>query len=150
MRGFARFLCKNTTLADDLVQETVVRALRAQDQFVENTSLKAWLFTIQRNIFYEQKRRSSREETVFQDYEKSQSEPTRNNNQNARDAITDLSSFLWELPDTLREAIILVGAQELSYEDAAAVCNVPIGTIKARVSRARAQLAELAKEHSII
>lgn len=68
--------------------------------------------------------------------------------QNARDAVQDLGELLWKLPDLLREALILVGAQELSYEDAARVCDVPAGTMRARVSRARSQLAELAAENS--
>ncbi|MDI6653145.1 sigma-70 family RNA polymerase sigma factor [Gluconobacter japonicus] len=144
LRGFARFLTRDATAADDLVQDTVVRALAAQTQFETGTTLKAWLFTIQRNAFYEQRRRFSREQEIMQDFELdmpvSSEAPSM---QSARDAITDLGEILWKLPDLLREAIILVGAQELSYEDAACICNVPAGTMKARVSRARSQLAAL-------
>lgn len=121
-----------------------MRALAAQSQFETGTTLKAWLFTIQRNAFYEQRRRSSREQEVMQDFELdmplSCEAPS---TQSARDAVTDLGDLLWKLPDLLREAIILVGAQELSYDDAATICNVRPGTMKARVSRARSQLAEL-------
>lgn len=150
LRGFARFLTRDTAAADDLVQDTIVRALAAQDQFQEGTVLKAWLFTIQRNAFYEQTRRRSREQEIMQDIEfdmqPSTAAPSR---QHARDAVQDLGELLWKLPDLLREALILVGAQELSYEDAARVCDVPAGTMRARVSRARAQLAELAAEKSV-
>ncbi|AFW02116.1 DNA-directed RNA polymerase sigma-E/Sigma-24/FecI [Gluconobacter thailandicus F149-1 = NBRC 100600] len=150
LRGFARFLTRDATAADDLVQDTVVRALASQSQFETGTTLKAWLFTIQRNAFYEQRRRSSREQEVMQDFELdmpvSSEAPSM---QSARDAVTDLGEILWKLPDLLREAIILVGAQELSYEDAACICNVPPGTMKARVSRARSQLAALTETENL-
>ncbi|WP_265589649.1 MULTISPECIES: sigma-70 family RNA polymerase sigma factor [Gluconobacter] len=151
LRGFARFLTRDATAADDLVQDTIVRALASQDQFQQGTALKAWLFTIQRNAFYEQTRRRSREQEIMLDIEldmqPSTAVPSR---QNARDAVQDLGELLWKLPDLLREALILVGGQELSYEDAAQVCNVPAGTMRARVSRARTQLAELAAENTDI
>lgn len=131
--------------ADDLVQDTVVRALTAQTQFQPGTTLKAWLFTIQRNAFYEQRRRSSREQEIMQDVEMDMPLSTETPSmQSARDAVTDLGELIWRLPDLLREAIILVGAQELTYDEAACICNVPPGTMKARVSRARSQLSILA------
>lgn len=149
LRGFARFLTRDPAAADDLVQDTIVRALASQEQFQQGTLLKAWLFTIQRNAFYELTRRRSREQEIMldieQDMQPSTAAPSR---QNARDAVQDLGELLWKLPDLLREALILVGAQELSYEDAARVCNVPTGTMRARVSRARAQLAELTTENT--
>jgi len=149
LRGFARFLTRDPAAADDLVQDTIVRALASQEQFQQGTLLKAWLFTIQRNAFYELTRRRSREQEIMldieQDMQPSTATPSR---QNARDAVQDLGELLWKLPDLLREALILVGAQELSYEDAARVCNVPTGTMRARVSRARAQLAELTTENT--
>lgn len=145
LRGFARFLTRDAVTADDLVQDTVVRALAAQTQFQPGTTLKAWLFTIQRNAFYEQRRRSSREQEIMQDVEMDMPLSTETPSmQSARDAVTDLGELIWRLPDLLREAIILVGAQELSYDEAACICNVPPGTMKARVSRARSQLSILA------
>ena len=149
LRGFARFLTRDAAAADDLVQDTIVRALAAQDQFQQGTTLKAWLFTIQRNAFYEQARRRSREQEIMLDIEldmqPSTAAPSR---QNARDAVQDLGELLWKLPDLLREALILVGGQELSYEDAAQICDVPAGTMRARVSRARTRLAELTAENT--
>ncbi len=139
LRAFGRFLTRDPTAADDLVQDTVVRALAALGSFQPGTNLKAWLFTIERNAFYEQARRRRRESRVLServhDAEPHAPEAHR------RGDLSDLSRMLWALPPLLREALVLVGAQELSHEEAAAICGVPIGTMKARVSRARGQLA---------
>ena len=142
LRAFARFLARDTTMADDLVQDAVVRALAALHQFQPGTSLKAWSFTILRNAFYEQQRRRKREAVAmaasFDGVEAAS--PA----QEARSAVNDLQRLIWTLPPLLREALILVGAQELSHEEAALVCGVPAGTMKARLSRARVALAEAA------
>ncbi len=139
LRAFARFLVRDRTMADDVVQDAVLRALGALHQFQPGTSLKAWLFTILRNAFYEQQRRRKREtamiEASFATAEMADAE------QDARSDINDLQHLIWRLPPLLREALILVGAQELSHEEAATVCNVPVGTMKARLSRARVALA---------
>ncbi len=140
LRGFARFLARDRAAADDVVQDALVRALSALRQFEPGTNLKAWLFTIVRNAFYEQARRRKRETQVLEGRPDGPegADPA----QEARAAVTDLQRLIWTLPPLLREALILVGAQELSHEEAAAVCNVPVGTMKARVSRGRAALAE--------
>jgi len=143
LRGFARYLTRDVTSADDLVQDTVLRALGARAQFVEGTNIKAWLFTILRNIFYEQKRRKVKESEILSEISQG-SEEGGEGAQGYHDHVHDLSVLLWRLPETLREALILVGAQEMSYEEAAEICLCPVGTMKARVSRARAKLAELA------
>lgn len=143
LRGFARFLTRDAAAADDLVQDTIVRALGAQNQFQTGTSLKAWLFTIQRNAFYEQRRRRARETEILNDMETG-STSSAVHTSGAHDSVMDLSGLLWKLPETFREALILIGAQELSYEEAAEICGCAVGTMKARVSRARAKLAELA------
>ena len=142
LRAFARFLARDRTAADDLVQDTLVRALGALHQFEPGTNLKAWLFTILRNQFYEQARRRRRELTAMQ----AQPEPSEGASpaQLARAEVADVQALVWQLPPLLREALILVGAQEMSHEEAAAVCGVPIGTMKARLSRARTALARLA------
>ena len=140
LRAFARFLVRDRTVADDLVQDGLVRALSALEQFKTDTNLKAWLFTIVRNTFYEGARRRKRETIVMQsrhpagEAERPEAE--------ARDAVRDLQNLIWTLPPLLREALILVGAQEMTYEEAALVCAVPVGTIKARVSRGRVALAD--------
>lgn len=139
LRAFARFLARDRTLADDLVQDALVRALGALHQFQPGTSLKAWMFTIQRNAFYEQQRRRKREAAATaSSFELVDSAGP---GQDERSNITDLQQMIWTLPPVLREALILIGVQELSYEAAATVCNVPVGTMKARLSRARVALA---------
>ncbi|GAC1342297.1 MAG: RNA polymerase sigma factor [Acetobacteraceae bacterium] len=139
LRGFARFLARDRIAADDLVQDALVRALGAIHQFQAGSNLKAWLFTIVRNAFYEQARRRKREHRALEDraVEREAEEPL----QTVRGDVNDLQRLIWTLPPLLREALILVGAQELSYDEAAQVCNVPVGTIKARVSRGRLALA---------
>ena len=142
LRGFARFLARDPVEADDLVQDTVLRALASLDQFRAGTNLKAWLFTIQRNAFFEGSRRRRRERQILAERAgDSESEAPR---QVSRSEVSDLQRMLFDLPPLLREALVLVGAQELSHEMAAGICGVPVGTMKARVARARALLAKRA------
>ena len=139
LRGFARFLARDRALADDLVQDSLVRALAALDQFQAGTNLKAWLLTIVRNAFYEGVRRRKRESQFIEG--QGASHDAQRPAVDARAEVRDLQALIWTLPSLQREALILVGAQEMTYEEAALVCNVPVGTIKARVSRGRAALA---------
>lgn len=148
LRGYARFLARDRAEADDLVQDAVVRALSAIESFEAGTSLKAWLFTIQRNAFYEQSRRRRTERRVIDGHAVAAG-PDANvthAHQDGEAAVADLQRVLWTLTPLLREALVLVGARGLSHEEAAAICNVPVGTIKARVSRARAQVARAMAE----
>ena len=138
LRAFARFLVRDRTAADDLVQDTVVRALGALAQFNAGTNLKAGLFTILRNLFFEQARRRRREAAALS--AQVPAEEIARADQADPASLRDLQRTLWSLPPLLREALVLVGAQELSYDEAAAICGVPVGTMKARVSRARSQL----------
>ncbi len=138
LRAYARFLMRDRAASDDLVQEAVVRALAAIDQFQPGTSLKAWLFTILRNAFLEQERRRKRETVAMAAHAQAASGAL----QQHHGEISDMSRMLWTLPPLLREALVLVGAQELTHEEAATVCMVPIGTMRARVSRARTKLAQ--------
>ncbi|MDG6093976.1 sigma-70 family RNA polymerase sigma factor [Acetobacter sp. AN02] len=141
LRGFARFLTHDPVRADDLVQETIVRALAAQDQFTEGTSQKAWMFTILRNLFFEQVRRHRREAEVMDEAEAgiSLSHAPR---AVIQDDIRDLDRMLRDLPPRMREALILVAAQGMSCEEVALITGVAVGTVKARVSRARRLLSE--------
>jgi len=141
LRAFARFLVRDRAGADDMVQDSIVRALGAIEQFQPGTNLKAWLFTILRNLFYEQSRRRRREANALQ--ARFDEVEAANPQQHAQSDITDLQQLIWRLPPTQREALILVGAQEMSHEEAAAICGVPVGTMKARLSRARGGLAAL-------
>jgi RNA polymerase sigma-70 factor (ECF subfamily) len=141
LRAFARFLVRDRSAADDLVQDTIVRSLSALPQFQIGTNLKAWLFTILRNQFFEQTRRRRREANAlsagFPVDEAARAE------QGDIADLRDLSRLLWRLPPLLRESLVLVGAQELTHDEAARICGVPVGTMKARVSRARTQLAKI-------
>ena len=144
LRAFARFLARDPTAADDLVQETVLKALAALGQFKPGTNLKAWLFTIQRNAFFEVARRRKREDRLLRErgYDPEAEAPR----QVSQSEIADLQRLLFALPPLMREALVLVGAQELSHEEAAGICGVPVGTMKARVSRARSMLSRLATQ----
>ncbi|ARW18139.1 sigma-70 family RNA polymerase sigma factor [Komagataeibacter europaeus] len=142
LRGFARFLTGQPAQADDLVQETVLRALAALDQFAPGTSMKAWLYTIARNLFYEQRRHGQRERDVMSDYAHRPDQPESGTGEGEADVLRDLDGAIWQLSPRLREALVLVGVQEMTYAEAAHVCGVTVGTIKARVSRARAQIME--------
>lgn len=138
LRAFARFLARDAFLADDLVQEAVLRGLRSETQWDPATSLRAWMFRILRNVFLEQARRRGTEKRVLEQLpEPGQAPP----GQEMHGEMSDLARALQGLPLPQREALILVGAHGLSHEEAAAVCGVPVGTVKARVSRARLALA---------
>jgi RNA polymerase sigma-70 factor (ECF subfamily) len=143
LRAFARFMCRERETADDLVQNTVLAALDKQDQFTVGTNLKGWLFTIMRNRFYSDLRTQKRRPAPIDD--PSNSSLTAVDNPEATLQLKELSSALWELSAQSREALILVGAGGFSYEEAAALCDCSVGTLKARVSRARKQLSERMK-----
>lgn len=139
LRGFARFLARDRAAADDLVQDALVRALAALHQFRPDSNLKAWLFAIVRNAFYENARRRKRETVGLPGHDPA-ALSTRPDAE-TRAEMRDLNAIIWSLPPLLREALILVGAQEMTYDEAALVCGVPVGTVKARVSRGRTALA---------
>lgn len=136
LRAFARFLARDAAAADDLVQEATLRALAAWRQFEPGSNLRAWLFTIQRNLF----RQGFRRPRTSHELPPEQGAPP---GQEAHLAMGELDRALRRLPPAQREAILLVGAQGFSYEDAAPICGTATGTMKARVSRARATLARL-------
>jgi RNA polymerase sigma-70 factor (ECF subfamily) len=141
LRAFAVSLSQNADRADDLVQETLVKAWDKQASFQEGTNLKAWLFTILRNEFYSQMRKRGRE---VQDSDGIMT--SRLAIHPSQQGSLDLEDFrlaLQQLPEDQREAIILIGASGFSYEEAAAICDCAVGTIKSRVSRARTRLQEL-------
>jgi RNA polymerase sigma-70 factor (ECF subfamily) len=141
LRAFAVSLCGNSDRADDLVQETLVKAWSSLSTFSEGTNLTAWLFTILRNIYYSDYRKRRRE-TPDPDgalAARLVSPPAQNSHMD----FLDFREALAKLPLDQREALVLVGASGLSYEEAAAVCGCAAGTMKSRVNRARNRLAEL-------
>ena len=141
LRAFALSLSGSVSQADDLVQDTLVKAWSHRTDFQQGTNLRAWLFTILRNGFYSLKRREAHE-IADPDDQIAQSMAAKPE-QEGHLHLRDFHLALARLPDEQREALILIGASGLSYEEAALVCNVAVGTVKSRVNRARAKLAEL-------
>lgn len=141
MRAFAISLCGNRDRADDLVQEALVKAWNHLDSFEQGTNLKAWLFTILRNAYFSELRKTKREVADSEGQLASQlSVPAE---QHGHLDLADLNNALSKLPANQREALILIGAEGFSYEDAASISGCAVGTVKSRVNRARAKLAEL-------
>jgi len=141
LRAFARMLAKDRTLADDLVQETVVRALGHAHQFQPGTNLKAWLTTILRNAYFTEKRSQGRITQL--DAEAARDSTTVSGGQEWHMRMRDFEGVFNTLPSVQREALVLVGASGFSYEQAAAMAGCAVGTMKSRVSRARLQLQTL-------
>src|ERR1700690_376720 len=138
LRAFARSLTGNQEAADDLAQETLVKAWQSRSSFVPGTNLKAWLFTILRNQFYSDRRRAWRQAPWDQDA--AERIPGSSGEQSWAAELSDTARALSCLSDEQREALILVGAGGFSYEDAAAICKCAVGTVKSRVARARKSL----------
>jgi len=141
LRAFAMSLCGNATRADDLAQETLVKAWDKLALFEEGTNLKAWLFTILRNVFYSEQRKRKRE---VEDADGSLSANLAvHPEQLGHMDVSDFLIALQQLPSAQREALILVGAEGLSYEEVAEISGCAVGTIKSRVNRARRRLSEI-------
>jgi RNA polymerase sigma-70 factor, ECF subfamily len=141
LRAFAISLSGKSDRADDLVQETLVKAWANMSSYTAGTNLRAWLFAILRNIFYSQYRKRKREvEDADGHLAARLATPAE---QNGHMDFEDFRRALQQLPPDQREALVLIGASGLSYEEAAEVCDCAVGTIKSRVNRARARLVEL-------
>lgn len=141
LRAYARSLTKDVVRADDLVQDTLVKAMSNLDKFQQGTNLSGWLFTIQRNIFYSNRRKAIREAedpqgtlaaglSVKPDHD-------------GRLEFAEFQQAFAQLSVEQREALTLVGAMGVSYAEAADMCGVAVGTMKSRVGRARKELALL-------
>jgi RNA polymerase sigma-70 factor (ECF subfamily) len=141
LRAFALSLTRRLDQAEDLVQDTVLKALTKQESFEAGTNLQAWLFTILRNGFYSAHRKTSRE--VADEDGVYAASLVSVPDQEDKLALQDLSAALEKLPQEQRQAIILIGAEGMSYEDAAEALGTKVGTIKSRVNRARNRLAEM-------
>ena len=141
LRAFSVSLCGSFHQADDLVQDVLLKAWVHSESFKEGTNMRAWLFTITRNTYYSLYRKRGREVQDVDGIHTANLAVAP-----AQEGVMDLADFrvaLAKLPDEHREVLILVGASGLSYEEAAEICGVAVGTIKSRVSRARARLGEL-------
>lgn len=141
LRAFARFVTQNSDQANDLVQDTIVRALRAQHQYQPGTNFKAWTFTILRNLHVNNLRRQRMRMESIEDgaLDVFAVAP----DQYARLEFQELRRALVKLSPEQREVLILVGASGFRYEEAAAICKCAVGTIKSRLSRARNELYQL-------
>lgn len=141
LRAFATSLSKNPDRADDLVQETLVKAWANLARFDEGTNLTGWLFTILRNIYFSEFRKRRRE--VADSDGAAASRLATPPAQEGHMDLLDFRAALAQLPADQREALILVGASGMSYEDAANITNCKLGTLKSRVNRARVHLLQL-------
>ncbi|WP_295313707.1 RNA polymerase sigma factor [Roseobacter sp.] len=141
MRAFAISLTRNGATADDMVQDTLVKAWTNIDKFQAGTNMRAWLFTILRNTYYSSRRKTRREVADIDGVhtEALAEKPAHD----GRLAMKDFRAAFSLLTDEQREALLLVGASGFSYEEAAGMCGVAVGTIKSRTNRARQRLAEL-------
>jgi RNA polymerase sigma-70 factor (ECF subfamily) len=144
LRAFARSLCGNAALADDIAQDAMLKAWKARERFKPGTNMKAWTFTILRNQFYTIKRRSWRATSLEQNVAEETIMASESPDASVR--LNELRYALGALSDDQREALILVGASGMSYEEAAEICGVATGTIKSRVSRARKTLEGIMKD----
>jgi RNA polymerase sigma-70 factor (ECF subfamily) len=144
LRAFARSLAGDRDRADDLVQDAVLRALGAAEQFTPGTNFKAWIFTILRNLYFNEFRRNP---SMFRPLEAADMEAHATSPaQQAGLEFDDFRRAFAKLPAEQREALVLVGADGFKYEEAARICGCAVGTIKSRVSRARRDLQAMLGE----
>ncbi|MFO1168893.1 MAG: sigma-70 family RNA polymerase sigma factor [Rhodoblastus sp.] len=141
LRAFAISLSGSGDRADDLVQETLMKAWAAHASFAEGSNLRAWLFTIMRNTYFSQYRKARREvqDTDGEAAARLVSHPE----QQGHLDLADFHTALEKLSPDQREALILIGASGFSYEEAAEICGCAVGTVKSRVNRARQRLMQL-------
>jgi len=141
LRAFAVSLSGSFHQADDLLQETLLKAWSHSASFIPGTNLRAWLVTILRNTYYSQYRKRGREVSDPDGiYASRLATPA---NQEAALDMSDFQIALQKLAPEHRDVLLMVGASGLSYEEAAEICGVAVGTIKSRLNRARARLADL-------
>jgi RNA polymerase sigma-70 factor (ECF subfamily) len=141
LRSFSRALCKGRETAEDLAQDALMKAWRAQDTFKSGTNLKAWLFTILRNEYYSYLRRAWRETCWDNDLAERIKAPERA--QEWAMELNDAFRALDQIPGQQREALLLVAADGFTYDEAADICGVVTGTVKSRVARGRATLLNI-------
>ncbi|MBN8500565.1 MAG: sigma-70 family RNA polymerase sigma factor [Sphingomonadales bacterium] len=138
LRAFARSLCGCRDRADDLAQETMMKAWAARASYRAGTNFKAWTFTILRNQFYSETRRTR----FVGEYDQELAERTlcTRGNQEAVVGLADVMRALETLPPANREALILAAVGDFAYDEIADICGVALGTVKSRICRARAML----------
>lgn len=145
LRRYARALLTNRDLADDLVQDTIERALSRTNMFEAGTDLRAWLFTIMHNVFVNQVRKAPARamHVSIDDDETSEHEFAAPGNPIRSLEVRDLDYALQRLPAEQREVVLLVGLEEMSYAEVANALDISIGTAMSRLSRGRERLRAL-------
>ena len=138
LRAFARTLCGCRERADDLAQETLLKAWAARESYRAGTNFKAWTFTILRNQFYSEARRAR----FTGEYDQDMAERTLSGFGNQEHAVelADVLRALETLPSANREALILAAVGDLAYDEIAEICGIALGTVKSRICRARMML----------
>jgi RNA polymerase sigma-70 factor, ECF subfamily len=142
MRRYARSLTRDPVKADDLVQETVCRAMAKQHLYQPDTNLRAWLFTLMHNQYVNDVRRGARETNAI-NIEDIASQLVATTDPTASRQLTELDRALGELAIEQRQVILLVGLEGMRYDEVAMILDVPIGTVRSRLSRGREQLRRL-------
>src|SRR5689334_246789 len=140
LRRYARALTGDTWAADDLVQDTLERACSKWQLWVVGTDLRAWLFTLMHNLYLNQRRTAkvALNSVSIDDVEAELHAPA-----NGGDGPLDIGRCLQRLPPDQRAVLLLVAVEDMSYEDAAKVLSIPLGTVMSRLSRARSRLREM-------
>lgn len=141
LRNFSRMLCRRQHFAEDIVQETLIKAWRARDRFEPGTNLRAWLFTILRHEFYSHQRRAWRQAPWDEEF--GDAIPAPADEQSWAMDLTDCTRALGQLPASQRKTLLLVGVGGFTYENAADMLGSPVGTLKSRLARGRRALAKL-------
>jgi RNA polymerase sigma-70 factor, ECF subfamily len=142
LRRYARALTRDAVRADDLVQETLLRAFRKEHLWEPGTDLRAWLFTIMHNQYVNDVRRATRDSAAL-DIQECSTLLMANSDPSASRQLQELEHALAQLPVGQRQVILLVGLEGMSYEDVAAILQIPIGTVRSRLSRGREILRKL-------
>jgi RNA polymerase sigma-70 factor (ECF subfamily) len=146
LRRFARYLARDADHADDLVQETLIRALAALPQLDPGGNLRAWLFTILQNVLRGEWRRRRRSPIGTDVPLEHVPEPVQKGGQYESAQLAELAVAIRKLPPRFREVLLLCGVEGFDYEEAARILHVPVGTIRSRLSRARGMLKEWSSE----
>ena len=142
LRRYARALTRDTARADDLVQETLLRAFRKEHLWEPGTDLRAWLFTIMHNQYVNEVRRAARDAASL-DVQDCSTFLIANSDPSASRQLQELEHALSQLTEGQRQVILLVGLEGMSYEDVAGILQIPVGTVRSRLSRGREVLRKL-------